>query len=512
MDFDLMAESFALRGLKTSFGIPGSGATLQLIDAMEKRGIIFHLTRFEGSGVLMAGTIGRLTGRAGLSLSIKGPGLANAVPGLAATWFEAFPVVHLAEAAPRNAPASQAHKRLDHAAVVNGVTKGLFTLSEIDAGMNTPFTRAESEEPGPIVLELVDYADMPTTLPESIAMKGKAESMLKLIERSERPVVIAGALAVRKGWGIDLARLGIPVFSTAAAKGVVDETLPHSAGVYTGAGARLTPEFQLLPRADLVVAIGLTAREVLVAKPFHCSAIAIGAVETVGHEGFSFIESAGIEVAGPVMHALARKAWGIDELTGIKRKLFSYMTEDFLPGQVFELIYKHFAGRARAVLDTGYFCTIGEHAWPAQKAEWCLLSGQGRYMGTGLPMALGASLHDPLVPTIVFLGDGGIGMYPTEVALAVRNRLPLLIVLMSDNAFGSLRTRAIRDSLTQTPLMMDGRSWTGFFNAFGIPGTRAENIEAVSEAITDWNPDSGPAFLEIVFDPDKYESMVKGIR
>ena len=83
---------------------------------------------------------------------------------------------------------------------------------------------------------------------------------------------------------------------------------------------------------------------------------------------------------------------------------------------------------------------------------------------------------------------------------------------MSDNAFGSIRTRAIRDGLTQSPLRFDGRSWTGCFKSLGIPSERAENIKAVSEAITAWNPKNGPAFLEIAFNPDKYETMVKKIR
>lgn len=198
------------------------------------------------------------------------------------------------------------------------------------------------------------------------------------------------------------------------------------------------------------------------------------------------------------MNILAQKTWGLDELGRIKEYLWSSITSDFLPGRVFEFINNHFSGLVRAVMDTGYFCTIGEHAWLAKRADLCLFSGQGRYMGTGLPMAIGASLYDSAVPTIAFLGDGGVGMYPTEAGMAVRNKLPLLIVLMSDNAFGSIRTRAIRDGLTQSPLRFDGRSWTGCFKSLGIPSERAENIKAVSEAITAWNPKNGPAFEKLL--------------
>jgi acetolactate synthase-1/2/3 large subunit len=79
------------------------------------------------------------------------------------------------------------------------------------------------------------------------------------------------------------------------------------------------------------------------------------------------------------------------------------------------------------------------------------------------------------VPTVLVTGDGGVAMYLAEAKLAAQHKLPLLIVLMTDNAFGSIRTRAIKDGLTQKPLVMDGKSWVGIFDSLGIPGTRAEN-------------------------------------
>jgi acetolactate synthase-1/2/3 large subunit len=188
------------------------------------------------------------------------------------------------------------------------------------------------------------------------------------------------------------------------------------------------------------------------------------------------------------------------------------MEEGFLPGAVFAEIDRQFQRRVRMVMDTGYFCTIGEHAWRAASADLCLLSGQGRYMGTSLPMAIGGALHDQSVPTVMVAGDGGIGMYLAEAKLAVQQKLPLLIVLMTDNAFGSVRTRAIKDGLTQKPLTMDGKSWVPVFDALGIPGTRADSLSKVSDALSDWMPSSGPAFLEVPFEPNAYEAMVAGIR
>lgn len=512
MDFNSLANDIAACGIERVFGIPGSGASLSLIDALEKRGVDFCLTHFEGTGVLMAATSGRLSGRAGISLSIKGPGFANAVPGLTAAWFESFPVVHLTEAAPPGAPASQAHKRLDHAPLVSGIAKGVRNLSERGASLSEMASWAEAETPGPVVVELASSKESPVPIPSERRTAGNADVIVDLIETSERPLVIAGSLAVRHGWTRHLNSLSIPVFCTAAAKGVADETLPHAGGVYTGVGGELAPESKMIPQADLVVSLGLTAREVLAAKPFPCKAATVEAMETPGVEAFSFLHSSGIDGAMPVLDALHQKAWGLDLLSDARSRLHSHLDNGFLPAQVFQTVDRHFDGHVRAVMDTGYFCTIGEHVWPARRPDGCLMAGQSRYMGTGLPMALSAALHDRSAPTVAFVGDGGVGMYLAEAKIAARYRLPLLIILMTDNGFGSIRTAAIQKGLTQSPLLMDRASWVGVFSAMGIPGERAENLTAAASALAHWNPLNGPAFLEIPFEPDAYEAMVRGVR
>lgn len=514
LDYAHIASEIATHSPGMVFGIPGGGPSLSLLDELEKCGVAFQLTHFEGSGVIMAATMGRLAGRAGISLSIKGPGLANAVPGLAAAWFESMPVVHLTEAAVPHAPASQAHKRMDHRLLTGAVAKGIHHFSGTDPGsqMREMMCFAEKEVPGPVVVELVecDTSERPAGSPD--IGSGSCDEMLALVTAACKPVMIVGSLGIRLGLSEMLGKMRIPVFTTAAAKGVVDERLAHAAGVYTGVGGKLSPESVLLPEADLVVAIGLTAREVLSATAFGCKSISLEAVETDGMDGFGFAQRGAVRHLDAVCSALGEKQWGEEELAGARSALAHKLAEHFLPGVVYDEIGRHFGCNARAVFDTGYFCTIGEHAWVARSADLCLMSGQGRYMGTGLPMAIGAALYDREIPTVAFLGDGGVGMYLAEAKLAVQHQLPLLIVLMTDHAFGSIRTRAIKDGLTQKPLRMAGSSWVDVFAAMGISGCRAQNLTEVSSALGAWHPDSGPAFLEITFDMDLYEAMVQDIR
>jgi acetolactate synthase-1/2/3 large subunit len=184
----------------------------------------------------------------------------------------------------------------------------------------------------------------------------------------------------------------------------------------------------------------------------------------------------------------------------------------FAPAHVFDAILWHFGGRARLVLDTGYFCTIGEHVWLAQRADWCLGSGQGRYMGIATPMSIGAAMCDPTIPTILAVGDGGIGMFAAELRIAVARRLPLLVVLLSDGGFGSVRTRAIRDGLRQDALIVETPSWLAAMEGLGLPGSYSDNNEGVSDALACWRPEDGAAFLQVNFDPETYQEMVVGVR
>ncbi len=514
MDTNLLSEDIVAHGVKHVFGIPGSGETLSLIDALERRSVQFHLTHSEGAGALMAATVGRLSGSAGVSLSIKGPGLTNAIPGIAAAWFEGFPLVHFTEGFPPNAPQSNAHKRIDQAALVGPVAKDTRYLVSGGPGFSKIAAFARSEVPGPCIVTLASGGTDADKAPfaEAPVAGGDLGAALDLVNNARHPIVIAGTLAHRAGLQLLLARLALPVFSTAAAKGLIDECASNAAGVFTGVGRELTPEHQLLNRADLIIGIGLTAREVLATKPFSARFLAIDAIETPGTAAFVPTGRVHVDHATEILTALQSRIWGLEELAVVVTALQERMQEGFLPGSVFHAIERRFNRRARVVLDTGYFCTVAEHAFRVRDADLCLMSGQGRYMGTGLPMALGATLHDGVTPTVAVLGDGGIAMHLAEAKLAAQHRLPLLIVLMTDNSFSSIRTRALKDKLTQKPLTMDGKGWTAAFDALGLPSHRAETLAAVEAALAAWHPENGPAFLEIPFAPEPYEAMVAGIR
>lgn len=513
---DRLAHDICAGSIGPVFGIPGSGATLSLLDSLDQRGHKFVLTRFEGAAAMMAGTIGRMGGQPGVCLSIKGPGFTNMVPGLAVSHFEAFPLVAIAEAYAAGSPPSRSHKRIDQAALAATLSKAITQLRADGSGFDNLAALSTMETPGPAILELAAPApESPAPLhplPLSNSTNG-VQRVVDLIEGSERPIIIAGTLADRLRLSTALNQLKVPVFTTASAKGVIDESSPYSAGVFTGVGLGLSPEHHLLKHADRIVCIGIRPNEVLAVRSFSVSAVNVSAVHEAGEEDFGFEAIADAGVACEVLSAVNNKAWGRDLILSANDRIRCVMlSKGFLPAHAFELIQKYFGGNIRGVFDTGYFCTIAEHIWRARTSSHCLMSGQSRYMGTGIPMGLAAAIYDQSLPTIAFVGDGGIGPFVGEVKIAVEHRLPILFCLLSDGRFASIRTRALQDGLTELPLTPRLPSWLAVMEGFGMPAYRGSDESEVLAAVEAWDPQEGPGYLEISFEPDSYEAMVRDIR
>lgn len=499
-----VADAIAATGVSRVFGIPGGGPSLELVDELERRGVPFHTTAFEGSAAIMAGLTGRLTQRAGVALAIKGPGFGNLLAGMATCRFESWPLVAISEAFAPDAPASRAHKRLAHDVAVHGIAKAFGRCS--NGGFARACTIAEAETPGAVALDLVE-GDPPVEV-ELVPPVGSGNA-LGLLEKAKRPVVIVGTLAIRLGLSSRLAELAIPVFTTAAAKGALDERLEHAAGVYTGVGLSLSPEVSVLPEADLVVGIGLRSTELL-GHP----ALPILNLDPLGAAALPGIGATELTLGDldQLIAQLGTFRWGCDIVGSSLTHMRSALNEGpFLVAGALSAAAATLPD-ARLVVDTGFFCTIAEHVWTATGVDDFLGSGAARSMGVGLPMAVAAALHDRGRPTICAVGDGGLPMFLAEFAIAVRERLPLAILHMNDGGFGSIRPRARSGGLTLSPLAALIASWAPIFDGFDVPVRRVRQAEELRAALDDWRPEGGPIFVECSFDPAAYERMSEELR
>jgi thiamine pyrophosphate-dependent acetolactate synthase large subunit-like protein len=132
-------------------------------------------------------------------------------------------------------------------------------------------------------------------------------------------------------------------------------------------------------------------------------------------------------------------------------------------------------------------------------------------MGVAIPLGIGAAVYDPGVPTIVFTGDGGVGMFISEMKLAVQHKLPLLVVLLSDSFLGTIRGAALQKGFSQQPTAIYQPSWLQTMEGLGVPGARINNVAKLETALNGWGR-KGPLYLEIPFDADDYQHMTEGVR
>ncbi len=512
-NLEIITNNLLSFNIKESFGIPGGGESLKLIDNFEKNKINFHLTKFEGSASIMGATFGHLSESPGVSISIKGPGFVNSLPGLAFSYFESYPLLHLTEAFPLNAANSIAHKRLDHYDMTKSFVKDFKYFDSLENSYLDLLNCAIDEEPGPVILQLAEGYNNNKKSKKGITKDSiYSEIDINLFQRIKKPIFIVGSLACRKKLHNFFSKFNFPIFTTVSAKGFYDENKSNSAGIYTGVGLSMTPEFQLLNQSDCIFCIGLTAKEVLSVNPFKSYSINFELNNTPGVEGFRFNKRIHLSNFINIVEKLNNYSWGTTELKQIKNDLYDRLTKNFLPGQVYDFINKKYQNDCRIVIDTGNFCTIGEHMLKCSNNKNILLSAQSRFMGTSIPMGIAASIYNPSFKTIIFVGDGGIGMFLAEVDLAVKYNLPIILIFMTDHSFASIRSRSIQKNLTQSPLKIGARPWVNIFESFGFSTFKVKNLSELDNSLKIIDNISKPAFIEIEFNQDQYLVMTDDIR
>jgi len=515
-DLIQLAQELTRLGTRCVFGIPGEGPSLVLLTELEKHGCAFHLVSHEASGALMAGGFGRVAGIPGVALSIKGPGFSNMLAGITSNWLDRNPVLSLSESYGPELSPYRMHKRIAHAPMVKPVVKA-YADNFSPALLLRLWDLCLAEEPGPVHLDISARMEQRTfdgQVPEAVGTHFLPQEVARYIRDAQRPVAIVGALAARRPWRNQLSALKIPVLTTVAGKGALDETLPYSAGVFTNSGGPVAPESKVLSIADLVVGLGLRTTEILDLKALPAPLILVD--ELLGRaRGLQAVtEVTGTaEVFAELLQLLESKEWGIVEVAAAKMVLEAELAMcRWLPAGCFRLLQEILPVSTVFFLDTGSFCTIGEYVLTAQRPLQVMGSALGRSMGVGLPTGVGAALAARGTPVVIVVGDGGVRMYPDAVTIAVREKLPLLVLLMTDGFFSSVRYSAVKMGLTQTPLCLDSSCWTAVFQAFGCQAERITSMVALEKALWAWKTNMGPLFLELIFDADAYMAMTEGIR
>ncbi len=515
-----LARGLVDEGLEVAFGVAGSGSSSDLIAELEHLGVRYYSVSHEASAAIMAGAVYRMTGKISISISIKGPGIANALPGIVHNHLENVPAVSISEAYGAEIPSYQRHKRLDHKALLSSVVKGTFSLNEVDVRLSSMLDAARREIPGPVHLDLCTRKDERATntffnhqnpQASNHLVKGK---VFQNLDSAARPVLIVGSLSIRRRWREKLPYLGIPVFTTASAKGALDENLSHSAGVFTGYGKELAPESHLFSEADLVIGIGLRNTEVLSPKPFDKPVILLDEVNGGVTDGFQadvLVTDADSDFISDILDRLSNKSWGGERIESLRVLLqSSLLNGNWLPSTCFNIL-NHWDSPYTLVLDTGAFCTIGEHLWKAGPKRRFLGSSNGRYMGVALPSGVGAAICQGGFPVFCVVGDGGIRTYPAEIKIAIEEELPTCFILMTDGRYASIGGGSRMSFRNTGATTVPRPSWWKAVVGMGCEAYEVKSESAFAAVLERWDR-KRPFFIEAKFDPAVYAGMTRQLR
>ncbi|MBS1128356.1 MAG: ilvX [Nitrospirae bacterium] len=459
---DLFVRQLEEEGVEYIFGLPGE-ENLDFLESLRTSHIKLVVTRHEQAAAFMAATYGRLTGKAGVCFSTLGPGATNLVTGIAHAQLIGAPLIAITGQKAVRDNWQACFQLIDVVSLMRPVTK--YATSIVDPGtiptvLRNAFKHAQAERPGAVHIELPeDVAGSSTDAqvqkpghsrrpdPDTKTIEGAAE----LINASRHPLLILSAGANRKLIWKELRefveRTGIHVVHTQMGKGVLSDESSYSlyaTGIhkrdYVNCG---------IDRADVIITVGYSIVEY---PPFIWNP---GLDKKIVH--IDFVEAdvdryydPAIEVVGDVsvsLRQLASKVTRRDDTLFADLRLFlteklAATCETTFPPQPQEIVChvrKALGEDDIVTLDNGIYKLWFSRLYRTYKPNTFILDNALATMGAGLPAALAAKLVHPERRVLAVVGDGGFMMNAQELETAVRLNIPVVVLILNDNAFGFIK-------------------------------------------------------------------------
>ncbi|HJY76237.1 MAG TPA: thiamine pyrophosphate-binding protein [Burkholderiales bacterium] len=421
---DLLAQSLAAAGARHLFALSGNHVMPVFDAALDAKLSIVHV-RHEAAAVHMADAWGRLTGEPGIALVTGGPGHANAVGALYTALASESPMILISGHALLGELGKGAFQEMAQAAMAAPVTKASWTVQSVDTLANDvvkAWREAKSGTPGPVhlsipndVLDAVVDVQIPTA--DRFAVAEEKTNEAYSLGAAQRPLIIAGPAAMRKGTRELEEATGIPVIGMESPRGVNDPSLGRLAGILACADVVLL----LGKRVDFTLRFG---------KAF---APGVRLVQARSVRGIEFKNNEWLE---EVRAALRYRP---QEWSSVRSGTQGPVHPVELCREVQKLID---ARDAILVSDGGEF---GQWAQACLSASRRLINGPAGSIGSALPFAAAAKLAHPGAPVVAMLGDGTLGFHLSEFDTAVRHGLAYIAVIGNDatwNAEYQIQLRA----------------------------------------------------------------------
>lgn len=532
---DIVIETLIEQGTKTVFGYPG-GQVINLYDALYKREDRIHhvLTAHEQGACHAADGYARATGDVGVVIATSGPGATNLVTGIATAYLDSTPLVAITGNVPNALIGRDSFQEVDITGVTLPVTKHNFFVkdyTELADTIRKAFRIAKSGRPGPVLVDIPKdvQVQMQEYEPVSVVEK-EAQRPVKLRKIQAAADMIAEAVSpyIYIGGGVITAdaseevlalaeKIDAPIGSTLMGLSAIDNDNERFLGMVGMHGHYPASVGQ--DEADLIIAIGARFSDRATGD---VSKYAKGA--RIIHMDIDRAEidkniSSDLGIGGDLKEALTalieavqparHPAWNarLDALRAIGEEQLEATLDpkELTPHSLIWEVARHTEADTPVVTDVGQHQMWTAQYYPFHKRRTFITSGGLGTMGFGMGAAIGAAQATGK-KTVLFTGDGSFGMNLNELATAVSQNTPLVIVIMNNNVLGMVRqwqNLFFDKHYSQTTLNRQ-TDFVKLAEAFGARGLRIMNRQELGPVMAEAFAHTGPVVVDVAIDPDAF--------
>jgi acetolactate synthase-1/2/3 large subunit len=474
---EMLVHALHKEGVEYVWGYPG-GSVLFIYDEIFKQDKFEHiLVRHEQAAVHAADGYARATGKVGVALVTSGPGVTNAVTGIATAYTDSIPMVIISGNVPTYAIGEDAFQEADTVGITRPVVKHNFLVKDVKdlpLVLKKAFHIAQTGRPGPVLIDIpkdVSAAKGPFVYPETLEMRsynpvikghsGQIRKAIALLQEAERPYIYTGGGIILADAAPELKEfadlLGYPVTNTLMGLGGFPGTSPQFVGML---GMHGTYEANMaMQHSDVLIAIGARFDDRVIGNTAHFAShprkiihIDIDPsviskrvkvdVPIVGNLKEVLVEmTAQLKAASPRKNGDKVAAWW-DQINEWRKKdclKYDEASQIVKPQYVVQKLWELTGGDA-------FICSdVGQHQmWAAQfykfdkPRRWINSGGLGT-MGVGLPYAMGIKKAFPDKDVFTITGEGSIQMCIQELSTCKQYDTPVKIVSLNNRYLGMVR-------------------------------------------------------------------------
>jgi len=529
---DIIVKTLIEQGCDVTFGYPG-GQILDVYDSLYRFGgeIRHILTAHEQGAAHAADGYARATGRVGVVFATSGPGATNLVTGIATAYLDSVPMVAITGNVMTSQIGYDSFQEIDITGITLPITKHNYFVGSVEELADTireAFTLALSGRPGPVLVDvpkdiqqaMCEYTPQKAATPmEKVAAKdARIQAAADCINESKRPFIYFGGGVIAGNAAEEMLALAdkidAPMGSSMMGLSAVPTDHPRFLGMQGMHGHYASSV--AMHNADCIIALGVRFSDRVIGdkdkfaqetKIIHIDIDGSELSKTVA-EDHSLRADLKMTLAKllPRVNQTSHPDWQAD-VTAYRQKEaeLSDRREGMTPKNVLSLLNGYLQANTPVVTD------VGQHQmWSAQYLNFknsrrFISSGGLGTMGFGIGAAIGASIATG-EKTVLVTGDGSFSMTLQELATAVSENIPLVILIFNNGVLGMVRQwqTLFFDKHYASSVLERQTDYVALARAFGAEGERVLDLSGLKAALDKAFDSAGPYLIDCVIDKDEF--------